>query len=266
MLFYALNKIYHMAQHREWIPLEDCVNFYLDESEQSIHKYYKCWNLAIRAMDELGLDFFYQVKSVKLPVNPNFTVDLPADFLHYTKVGILNSKGEIVPLIYNQKLTYFADQSPDRLEKTQDNSLWTWYDYNNIIFYNYWDGQIYTNLYGIPSGAPFIGNFKIDRDNGVILLDERFCFPYVMLEYIASPQQNQQYYVPVQFREAVISYLRWKDIISLPITRKGTLGDKQQRRHEFFNDRRLAIARWKPIELEDGYNTNIQNTRLVVKS
>lgn len=254
-----------MGDHQNWIKIDECVNDYMDESEQSIHKFFKLWHLAFRAMTELGLDFFYQVKSLKLPVNANLTVNLPPDYLQYTKVGILNSKGEIVPLAYNNKLTTYADQLPDRLEKTQDNSLWSLYNYNNLIWYNYWDGQAFTNLYGVPSGAPFIGSFKIDTANSIILLDECYSWDYLMLEYTASPQEGGQYYIPIQFKEAIISYLRWKDIISIPSSRRGSLGDKAQRRHEYFNDRRLAIARWKPIQLEDAYNWSLEAQRLVVK-
>lgn len=254
-----------MGDHRQWISLEECINNYLDESEQSIHKYFKCFHLAFRGMTELGLDFFYQIKSLKLPVLPNLTVQLPPDYLSYTKVGILNSKGEVVPLIYNNKLTLYADQLPDRLEKTQDNSLWTYYNYNNLVFYNYWDGYTFTNMYGVPSGAPFIGSFKIDNTNGVILLDEQFAWDYIILEYTCSPQEGGEYYVPIQFKEAIISYLRWKDIISIGSSRRGNLGDKAQRRHEYFNDRRLAIARWKPIQLEQAYDWSLTNQRLAVK-
>jgi hypothetical protein len=254
-----------MGDHQSWIKLEECINDYIDESEQNIHKYFKLWHLAFRGMTELGLDFFYQVKSIKLPVNANLTVNLPPDYLQYTKVGILNSKGEIIPLSYNNKLTTYADQLPDRIEKTQDKSLWTWYDFNNLIWYNYWDGQNFTNLYGIPSGAPFVGNFKIDTANSIILLDECYTWDYLMLEYTSSPQEGGEYYIPIQFKEALISYLRWKDIISIPNSRRGNLGDKSQRRHEFFNDRRLAIARWKPISLEEAYEWSMQSQRMVVK-
>ena len=37
-----------------------------------------------------------------------------------------------------------------------------------------------------------------------------------MLEYVASPQEGGEYYVPLQFREALIAWVRWKDIISVP--------------------------------------------------
>ena len=55
--------------HQQYVSLDTVINMYLDRSEQSIHKYYKCWQIAFSGMEELGLDFFYQIKSVKLPVN-----------------------------------------------------------------------------------------------------------------------------------------------------------------------------------------------------
>ena len=253
------------AQNRQWISVDECINAYMDESEQGNHKYFKLWNLAYRALTELGLDFFYSVKSVKLPVNANLTVTLPADYLNYTKVGILNAQGEIIPLSVNNNLTTAFDMQPSRLSQTQDPTVFTGYSPQGIVWWNYWNGYGLSNLYGLPSGSPFVGNFKIDNKNGVIVLDENFMFDYVMLEYISSPQQGQDYYVPIQFKEAVVSYLRWKDIISLPTSRKGSLGDKRDRRADYYNERRLAIARYDAVNLSDLYEWQLKNQRLGVK-
>lgn len=254
------------AQNRQWISIDECINAYMDESEQGNHKYFKLWNLAYRAMTELGLDFFYSVKSVKLSVNPNMTVTLPADYLNYTKVGILNSQGEIIPLSVNNNLTTAFDMQPTRLAQTQDPTVFTGYNPFGIVWWNYWNGYGLSNLYGLPSGSPFVGSFKIDNKNGVIVLDENFVFDYIMLEYISTPQQGQDYYVPIHFKEAVIAYLRWKDIISLPTSRKGSLGDKRDRRADYYNERRLAVARYDAINLTDLYEWNLKNQRLAVKS
>lgn len=252
-------------QHQSYITIDECITAYIDEAEQSIHKYYKLWQLAFRGLTELGLDFFYVVKSVKLPVLANLTVPLPPDYLNYSKIGVLNSNGEIVPLMYNSKLTTYSDLQPTRLQQTQDNTLFNYYFANSTIWYNYWNGDTFDNLYGIPSGGPFVGNFKIDNANGVILLNENFAYSYLMIEYISSPKEGQPYYLPIQFKEALIAYLRWKDIISIPSSRRGNLGDKRDRRHEYYNERRLAIARWRPIDLESNYEQNLRNQRLTVK-
>ena len=70
-------------QTRNYITLESVIYDYIDESEQSQNKYAKLYNIAYRGMEQLGIDFFYRIKSVKLPVDTtNFTVKLPSDYLH----------------------------------------------------------------------------------------------------------------------------------------------------------------------------------------
>jgi hypothetical protein len=254
------------TQNRQWVTIDEAITDYLTESEQGNHKYFKCWNLAYRAMTELGLDFFYSVKSVKLPVNPNLTVTLPADYLNYTKVGILNNEGAIIPLMVNNNLTTAFDMQPNRLAQTQDPSIVTGYSPQGIVWWNFWNGYGLSNLYGLPSGSPFVGSFKIDNKNGVIVLDEYYDFEYVMLEYIASPVSGGEYFIPIQFKEAVIAYLRWKDLISMPPSRRGSLGDKRDRRSDYYNERRIAIARYDAVKLSDLYEWNLANQRLAVKS
>ena len=252
--------------HQQWITIDECVNAYLDRSEQGVHKFFKCWHLAFSGLEQMGLDFFYQIKSVRLPVNGNQTVNMPADCINYTKVGVLNNRGEVIPLVYNQKLTTYADLFPDRQQKTTDNTLYDWFFFNSPVFYNYWSGDVVTNLYGIESGAPFVGSFKVDPSQGLILLEQHFFYPYIILEYIASPQEGETYYLPVQFKEALIWYIAWQEIAMMPNTRKGMLGDKDQRRRNYFNERRLGNARFKPLYLEDAYNWNLSNTRMTIKS
>ena len=254
------------TQNRQWVTIDEAITDYLTESEQGNHKYFKCWDLAYRAMTELGLDFFYSVKSVKLPVNPNLTVTLPADYLNYTKVGILNNEGAIIPLTVNNNLTTAFDLQPNRLAQTQDPSIVTGYSPQGIVWWNFWNGYGLSNLYGLPSGSPFVGSFKIDNKNGVIVLDQYYDFEYVMLEYIASPVSGGEYFVPIQFKEAVIAYLRWKDLVSMPTSRRGSLGDKRDRRAEYYNERRLAIARYDAVKLSDLYEWNLASQRMAVKS
>lgn len=255
------------AQHLQFINIDEVINAYIDRSEQSNHKYFKLWHIANDGMRQLGLDFFYQVKSVKLPVLANKTVPLPDDYLNYSKVGVLNDYGEVIPLYYNSKFTTYADQLPDRQAKTEDNSLADFDFWNMPIFYNYWTNGGITNLFGVPSGQPFVGEFKIDTAAGLILLNERFCFDYLILEYVASPnpEPGGTYMLPMQFKEALIWYLAWQDQAFLPPSRKNTLGDQMNRRHNFWNERRLAIARYRPFHLEEAYEWNLRSQRLTIK-
>lgn len=255
-----------MPDTQGWVSIDECINGYTDMSEQSTHKYFKLWQIAFNIMTLLGLDFFYQIRTQKLEVNPNFTASLPVDYIKYTKVGVLNDVGEIIPLRYNEKLTSYADLFSDRLEKTQDNTLFNFFLFNTPIWYNFWNGNMFTTLYGMPSGAPFVGSFKIDKTAGLILLDETFSYPYVMLEYVAAPQQGQQYYVPLQFKQAMISGIAWHDIMYIPVKTHVQNSNVAMRRKEFFNERRLAWARYRPLHLMEAYEWYLSSMRLTVKS
>ena len=256
-----------MSQARNYITIDSVINDYIDESEQSVHKYAKLYNIAVRGMEKLGLDFFYKIRTVKIPIDTtNFTAELPNDYISYTKIGVLNSVGEIIPLKFNNKMTYYADQQPDRLALTQDNTLATWYQSDLPLWFNYWDGYGFNNIYGLPSGSPFVGSFNIDDSNGVVLLNQYFYYSYLMIEYLSSGNPDEPFRIPIQFREALLSFLAWRDIASMPSTRKGNLGDKRDRKQEFYNQRRIANAQFKPLYLMQAYEQNLDTQRMTVKA
>lgn len=254
-----------MSQNRQWIPLDECITAYMDEAEISNHKYFKLWHLAYRCLTELGLDAFFLVKSVKIPVDANLTAPLPADYLSYSKVGVFNECGEIITMGVNNNLSVAFDLSPNRLQQTQDSTIINYYNPQGVWWFNFWNGSGVGNLYGLPSGAPFVGSFKIDNANGVIALSENFSYPYVVLEYTASPKEGQELYIPIQFKEAVIAYLRWKDIISIPSKTHVNNSNVQMRRTDYYNERRNAIKRYDPVNIPDLYEWNLQNMRMIVK-
>jgi hypothetical protein len=255
------------TQERGFITVDSVINDYMEEAEKSIHSYVRLYNIAYRGMENMGLDFFYQIKSIKVAVDTtNMTALLPDDFLSYTKIGVLNPAGEVIPLKFNQKLTTYADLMPNRAQKTEDTTLLTWYNQGLPIFYNYWDGYGFANIYGVPSGSPNVGSFNIDEKNGVILLNQNFFYEYLMIEYVSAPSSENNYMIPVQFREALVAWIAWRDIANAPSSRRGNLGDKRDRKVEFGNQRRLAIARYKPIYLEQAYYNNSEAQRLTVKA
>lgn len=259
-----------MGDRQQFIMIDEVISAYLDRSEQSVSKQFKIWQIAYDGIKELGLDFFFTVKSLKLPINANLTVNLPPDYLNYTKVGVFNDRSEVIPLYYNTKLTYFADQLPNRAALTEDPTLGNLFTNGGLggtIFSNFWDGGFFGTLYGVPSGSPFVGGFKIDSNAGIIVLGEGFQYPYIVLEYIASPKPQQgTYFLPMQFKEALIAYIGWKDAQFISSRSHVHNDNKAQLRKDFYNERRLAIARYKPLMLEEAYEESLRNQRLTVKA
>lgn len=257
-----------MSQNLGRISLDTVIKDYLNESEQNINKYFKCYHIAFTGFEEMGLDFFYKVQSVKLPINANMTVTLPANYLNWTKIGVLNQQGQIIPLWRNENFTTFSDLSTDRITNTTEGAVsqnWGW-DGLGWGFCNYWNGYAYTNIYGVPSGQPVYGTFKVDNNNGVILLNEHYNYDYIMLEYVSSPQEGAEYYLPIQFRQALIAYLWWKDGKARPITSHMKLGASRDAKHEYYNERRNAIARYKPSRYMDIYQASQEQMRQAIKT
>ena len=255
-----------MAQHLQWISIDECINSYINKADLSNHNNFKLWHICFEGMTDMGLDAFYHVISVKIPVQSNLTAPLPADYLQYSKVGVLNQQGEIIPMGINNKLTVAFDLNPTRLDQVQDNTLPTQINEQGVWWYNYWNGQGMGNAYGLPSGSPFIGSFKIDTANGVIVLSENFSYEYVMLEYVASPAPGGEYYVPIQFKSAMVAFLAWQDIAYIPVKTHMQNSNANMRKSNFYNERRLAIARYDPVNLPDLYQWNLESQRLTVKS
>lgn len=246
-----------------WILLDTVVYDYLTESEQGENKFFKLWNICFRGMEQLGIDFFYEIKTVILQIDSTKTAKLPHDFANYSKIGCLNSFGQIVPFTYNNSLTLFAATNPERLTRIQSDSYYNLYQPESLCYYNYWDGYGYGNMYGIPSGG-YQGTFRIDEPNQVIVFENEFTYNSIALEYVALPKEGESYYVPSIFREALIAWMAWKDINSAPLKRAVNL-DKEARRRDFGNERRLARARYKPFHLMEAYQWNLQTQRLTIK-
>lgn len=255
-----------MSQNLQWITLDSCITDYLNQSEQDIHKYWKLFHLAFRGMDDMGMDFFYTVRSYKIPVNSNLTVTIPANCIRVSKVGVFNQQGDVIPLAVNNNLSTAFDLSPNRLQQTQDDTIPTQINQQGVWWYNYWNGQSFGNLYGLPSGNPLIGSYKIDNQNGVIVLSENFTYEYILLECIASPAEGETYVVPIQFREAMIAWLDWKDSTAKVMRTHMQLGSSRDKEKIYYNERRKAIAKYDPINLKDLYEWNLTNQRITVKS
>lgn len=119
-----------------------------------------------------------------------------------------------------------------------------------MVYVNYFDGTDYCNL--ACSGLSVNkGGFKVNDTEGVILFDPDFSEPQIVLEYLGSPTTGEDIMVPIQVQEALIAWLAWKDIQSLPSSRKVTATEKMMRKREYFNEKRKAKVRSKPFRLSE---------------
>lgn len=195
----------------QYIPLKTVVSYFLDQYGKSDGDQDMYWLIGMRALTELNYDIAAHTKTVRLPVLANKTVPFPADLLSWTKIGLLNSHGEVVTLKINNGLTTFRDNNPDRLEDLTPNV-------NNSVgslayapFYlNYYYNNGYYNLFGVGGGLIQYGECKVDERNRIILMPSEFKYQNIILEYISSPKQDDDFTVPMALQEAIIAFIAWK--------------------------------------------------------
>lgn len=256
-----------MGETAQFTTLKNIILSYSDEAMQTAATYRRLYGIASRGLTDLSLDVIGVVTSRKLFVDANRTVELPSDYLNWSKVGVLNGKGEVATLKYNKDLTLYADTQPNRLSQNTDGTSINDGLISDLFYLNFIDngyGYYGVTLYGISGNEAFSpGSFKIDPQCGLIILENCFDRDYIILEYLAVPDENAK--IPVQAQEALIAWIAWKDINQLAASRKVSVYDKTERRRSYFREKILARNRIKPFRLQDAVDVSQDAIRLVPK-
>lgn len=194
-------------------PLKTIVSYFLDENDKSMGDFDKAWVIAFRALAEIGFNIAFEPTTFRLPVNTgNMTVKLPAGYIRWTKIGVINASGEVSFLKINNSFTKWRDNNPNRLTSISPDI--PDYDVANYLqspfFYNYYFGSVYSPYFGVGSGLITYGDVTVDEVNNVIVLSPTYGFPDILLECLVSPQKNEDYQIQTVCQEAVIAFIAWK--------------------------------------------------------
>lgn len=194
-----------------YTPLKSVVAMAIDELDKSMGDFDKAWVLGLRCLTTLNFDVSGQTKTVRLPVLANKTVPFPADLLSWTKIGILDSSGQINTLRVNNALTTFRDNNPNRLQSlTPDINDSTGSQALVPYYANYYFGGNCYQLFGLGNGVVTYGDCKVDELNKVFILEPNFVYDSLMIEYLSAPFKDDDYQVPTCLNEAVIAWIKWK--------------------------------------------------------
>lgn len=196
----------------KYVPLKTIVSYVLDELNSGIGDFDKLWVLALRGLIDLHQDIACQPETIRIPVSGNKTCPFPSNYLSWTKIGILNSAGEISTLRINTGLTTYRDANPNRIEQLTP-------DINDSVqgmlfapyYFNYYFNGTYSNLFGVGGGLIQYGECVVDEANEVVVLSPHFKYDAIMFEYLTVPaDENGEYRVPLPLQEAVIAFVKWK--------------------------------------------------------
>jgi len=218
---------------------------------------------ALRGIRELGFDMSRVIRSLKLTLDSaNNTVELPDDFVDWSKVGVVGSDGIVYVLGENKNVNYsqaYANVSGTKVGKAADASdsdgdgVFDRIDsksatsgttassndlsqgFNSYIFRNYIYGSS-NGLYGV-GGGHLQGGFRVNLDQNRIEIESNDNISEVVIEYVADEARSKNPSIHVYAEEALMSYMYYKII-----ERKSSVpaNEKARARTEYYNERRKA--------------------------
>ena len=227
------------------VTMEDADHI-ANSSDRALH------NIAKRGLREIGFDISKKIKTVKLNVESNDTVDLPNDFVDICKVGLVTEDGVIVALISNENITTLSATA---------NTVGEDNEFDTLIFENYLHNGTLGRLYGIGGGhAP--GHYKLNLDQNRIEIGQVSNISEIVLEYISDQARADNPDVHVYAEEALRCYMYYK-----LIERKSGVpaNEKARARTEYYNELRKARARLSSFTKENALATIRKNFMLAPK-
>lgn len=235
-------------------------------------------NLALRGLRELGFDMNKVIRSIKLLVNlSNNTVDLPEDYVDWTKIGVVSDGGIIYVLGENKNINYSQSYLYDSLGNKADYDNDGVYDradskgatnsgspsvdssieegMESFVFRNYVYGNDYGGIYGIGGGHTY-GQFRVNLDQNRIELENNNNINEVVMEYVADEARSSNPRVHVYAEEALRAYIYYR-----MVERKSSVpaNEKARARQEYYNERRIANARMKSFSKDELMRTIRKN-------
>lgn len=250
------------------VKLKDVIFMYSEESKQTSGEFLRLWRLAFRGFIKMGLMSFWAPKTILIPVNGNLTATLPGDYIKWVAVGTFNEQGEFQTLRINEDLTIFKDVDPNRISQIQpetnqmaDIILWNaWYN-GNYTSDSFGHGYAQAPPFGLGSKLLQPGQCKVDEENYCIVLGKNFMLQHVALKYISSPEADDDYAIPLQFQEAMIDWLGWKDIQRIP----GKMGMVDRAANIFKASLKVAKKMYEPFRIQEANQYFREAQKLAVK-
>lgn len=242
------------APINKFVKLKDIVLMYIEASKKTDAEFLRLWRIAFRGFEQMGINAFWAAKQIVIPVNANLTATLPNDYIQWVRIGSFNQNGELKILSVNNSLSTFGDLRSTRVADIQaqvgqlEPFLVGSYDfatpYVSDTEANYDNAQ-----FGLGSRLLTDGSCRVDDRNRCIVLGVNFPNASVVLEYIFSPEMDEDYEIPFEFQEAMLAWLNWQDKIYVNAMSKGGAVDKQIAAQNFKNQLLLAKRTYKPVRI-----------------
>lgn len=230
------------------VKLRDIVYEYMEAGRLPDAAFLRLWRMALNGFTEMGFNAFFLKTSVKLTVNENNTANLPDDYLQWLRIGNINERGEFKTLAINKDLANYKDSDSDRLSEIKPETPSFDSSSSSFLTTNVLTQQgSFIPPFGLGSHLLQDGEFNVDMNERLIVLNPNYSFSNVCLDYLASPLQNEDYEIPVQFKNAMMAWLYWKDNQFVPPVGRTNIGVRRDAARVYANQFKLAKKMFKPF-------------------
>ena len=225
-----------------YIELEEIINELLvEEGKTSENEFLRYFKLGMNGLKELNFDVSGGVRTVELIVDSNtLTVDLPSDYVRYTKIGVYGNDGDIHPIGLRNKKSLISTVANDTL--SNDDEL-------NPSYFEY------SQEYGVGGGNNANGYFRVDLENSTIQFSSTLSSKKIIVEYITNslihPTEGKVV-VHQLMADALRGYIYWK---SIHRKRGIDQGEKDLAKRDYYNEKRLARARMLSFTKQEALET-----------
>lgn len=227
--------------------------------DYSMRHYSFLEQICIEGYSDLNLWHLDNIEVVYLRMSEAKTVDLPADYVDYLKIGV-PVNGKLRVLTNHDKILLprtFADGEP--VGNTDDAT-----STNQTLFFvdHFRGGQFVGGLYGMP-GAVDQGYYRIDRETRTIVFSGSIPRGEVVLEYISSGVGLQgTTVIPREAVPALRAYLLWQIIEN----DSKVSGNEKERKKSQYEEQLHALDFFQSAFTKDEYRKHVlKHTRQSIK-
>ena len=220
----------------------------IDEGKNNESEYLRYYNIGLRGLKELNTDVNRDLKTVTLTMDSNQVINFPSDYVGYTKIGLVDDNGRIHVLgLDNRRIKQTGFTATASAASDQSDSYYLFRNFLN-------DGSL-GSLYGVGGGNNANVYYVEDRANNRFLFSTDVATDTIVVEYITDGSSDispEKIMIDPYSEEALMSFIFWKSI-----QRKRGIPqyEKDSARRDYYNEKRLALARMSKFTKEEALQT-----------
>lgn len=222
----------------------------IETGEQNLNRYPRYYQFAVSFLRENSMDMSGIPKMAQLCIHENDTADLPADYLQYRFIGLVDSAGIMHSMGRNDRLALSTCHNEQDIYHPQNIPGVAGFPSIDGMTQSWRNGEFMGKMFGTNGGNNVNGEYRIDLASGRVqfgCLPSRVCG--AVMEYIADINSvDGDFEVHPFIIETLKNWISWKSIKN---DRNRGIGEKEQAKSDYFREDRLSKRRLQQFTVEE---------------